>query len=173
MSLTAALKPAGTNGNVCASRNGGKKSLGLFHWRREVGIGEHHDFALGLQQPGAHAIPFAAVAGILDQPNLGCMFGKGPHQLRRGIAGAVVDNDHLRTPLVSPDAGHYRLKRRRNTSALVVGRDHDAICGIFRHSKITAPASQPVLWRDSGHHICSGGRMARSRPAGENFPPTH
>ena len=61
--------------------DGGKKAFSLLDGRREVGVGEEHHSAPRLEHPGAHAVTFAAVAGVLDQPDLGRGLGKGAHHL--------------------------------------------------------------------------------------------
>ena len=61
----------------------GKQALRLLDGRREIGVGEHHHFAEGLENAIAHAIAFAAVAGILEQPHLGSAGSEGPHQLQQ------------------------------------------------------------------------------------------
>ena len=56
MGLAAALEPPRADGDIGAIGNGCKQAIGLIHGRGEIGVSEHHDFALGLQYPGADAV---------------------------------------------------------------------------------------------------------------------
>ena len=65
--LAVGLEPAGANGDVRALANGVKEAFGLLDGRREVGVGEENHIAPRRQHSGAHAVAFAAVAGVLEQ----------------------------------------------------------------------------------------------------------
>ena len=59
VSLAAAFEPAGANGDVGAAGNGGKQALGFFNGGGEIGVREHHDVALGLEDSRTDAVAFA------------------------------------------------------------------------------------------------------------------
>ena len=69
--LAAAVEPAGADGDVGAVVDGGEEALGFFDGRGEVGVGEHDDIAGGLEDAVADAVALAAVAGVLEEAEVG------------------------------------------------------------------------------------------------------
>ncbi len=128
--LARALQPAGADGDVGAGGDGGKQALGLLDGRGEIGVGEHHHFAEGVENAVAHAVALAAVAGILEQPDLGGVGGKGADHLGGLVARAVVDHDDLGGPAALADAGDDRLEGVADARGLVIGGNHDAVVRI-------------------------------------------
>ena len=127
MGLAAAFEPARADGDVSTGGDGGKEALSFLDGRREISVGKDSHFAERLQHSGAHAVAFAAVAGVLDQPDLWRGLRKITRDLGGRIAGAIVDHDDLGIPATGADAIDHRLERRRQASGLIEGRNHDAV----------------------------------------------
>ena len=80
-----------------------------------------------MQNPVAHTVALAVVAGILEQPDLRVVFGEGAHQIGRLVAGAIVDYDDLGAPAALMDARDNRLEGVSDARGLVIGGNHDAV----------------------------------------------
>ena len=88
------------------------------------------------------------VAGILEQPDLGVVFGEGADEIGGLVAGAVVDHDHLGIPAALVDAGDDGLKGAADARGLVVGGDHDAVGRIGHDGVEHEPDAAP--WPAAG-----------------------
>jgi hypothetical protein len=143
VSLAAAFKPAGADGDVGAVGDGSEEAVGFFDGGGEVGVSEHHDIALGLQDAGADTVAFAPVAGVFNQADLRGMEGEVAYKLGGGVSGTVVDDDDFGGPFFLANAGYDGLKRGRNAGAFVVSRDDDAVFGIL-HSRLSLPYSTGI-----------------------------
>ncbi len=108
----------------------GLQQLGrFFDRRREVGVAEEHDTALGVKHAVANTVSLAAIAGIFDEAQHGILRGHGAYDFRGVVARPVVDDDDFRIPAFLMDVGQHFLQRRAQAGALVVGRDDDAVNG--------------------------------------------
>jgi len=185
LGLAAALQPAGADGDVRALLDGGKEVFSLLNGRREVGVGEQHHIAPRLEHPGAHAVAFAAVAGVFKQPDLGRILRKGAHHVGGRVGGAVVDYQNLGIPATCSNAAHHRGKRRQDAGALVVNRNHDAVLwpgafagvalGIVFH--VSAPSPKPnsaLNWgRESTRNVTGHHKRLGAKLAGESSDTRH
>src|SRR5579875_245430 len=141
--LPRAFQPTRADRNIGSFGNRVEQPLRLFDRRGKIGIGEDQHLALRLQHPVAHAIPFAAVAGIFHQPHLRRALGKGSHHLGSPVAGAVVDHHDLGIPVFVPYPGNDPLKRGRNAAGLVISRNDNAVGGVWHDC--LAPVSAGIL----------------------------
>ena len=153
MGLAAFFQPAGADGNVRALGDGGKQALGFVHGRGQVSVGEHDNFPKSLQQAGADAVTFAAVAGVVEDANLRGFAGEVEDDLAGGIGGTVVDDDHFCIPAMPANAADYLLKRRGDASALIEGRNDDAVVRIVRQKYIHRLAEGQRIWPPPGEAL--------------------
>ena len=128
-------EPAGADGDVGALGDGLEEALGLRDGSGEVGVREHDDVPPGVQDAGADAVAFAAVAGILHEVNFGGGEGEVADQACGLVGGTVVDDDDFSGPVVGAHGCDDRLERGQDAGALVVSGDNDAVFGVLRHSR--------------------------------------
>ena len=120
------VEPAGADGDVGAVVDCGDEALGFFDGGGEVGVGEHDDFAGGLEEAVADGVAFAAVAGILDEVEAGV---RGHPLLDDGggvIGGTVVDYEDVGVPGAGIHAAENAGEGGFDARALVIGGDDDA-----------------------------------------------
>src|SRR2546425_8698617 len=74
----------------------GEQLIGLLDRRGQVSIGEQHDPPAGFEHAVAHAVAFAAVAAVREQPQAGEFRAPLFHNSRTAVARAIVHDDHFR-----------------------------------------------------------------------------
>src|SRR5580704_12487377 len=126
------LQPARSDGDVGAVTQRLKKFGKLLDRRRQVGVAENDHPATRLQHAMAHAVTFAAVAGVFDQPQCGIAFCETAHDFSGIVDGAVVDNNYfdLGGPFLLRDVTEDFPERRTQAGALVVSGNDDAVGGV-------------------------------------------
>jgi hypothetical protein len=75
----------------------------------------------------SHGIAFAAIPGILYQPNIWVLLRIRRDDLSRIVTGSVIDDDDLRVPPLLGDVGDDLVQSLRNALALVECRYDDAV----------------------------------------------
>ena len=125
--LARALKPARADGDVGAGGDGGKKPVGFLDWSREIGIGKHDYLAERVKNAVAHAVAFAAIAGILEHADFWGIGGEGTNDFSGVVVRAVVDHDNFGVPATLANAGDDGLKRAADARGLVVCGYDDAV----------------------------------------------
>ena len=83
---------------------------------RSASVNMYH-LAEGVENAIAHAVALASVAGILQQPHLRGVGGKGADHLGGLVARAIVNHDDLGGPAALADAADDRLERVGNPRA--------------------------------------------------------
>src|SRR5437667_965646 len=95
------LKPARSDGDICAGPNR-REELGCFFDRRgQVGIAEQENLAARVQHAVAHAVSLAAIAGIFEQPERRMRLGVTADEVGSLVARSVIDDNDLRIPALS------------------------------------------------------------------------
>jgi hypothetical protein len=182
--LARALKPARADGDVCAAGDGGKKPVGFLDWSREIGIGKHDHLAERVENAVAHAVTFAAIAGILKHPDFWGIGSEGTNDISSVVVGSVVDDDNFGVPATLADAGDDGLKRATDAGGFVICRYDDAVLRVghlavvrvegptFNVSYAGEPSGYPGRLTGLGRTVCrvigwnSEGGMGRFGDAG-------
>ena len=112
------IQPARADRDVRALADRGQQPLGLFHRRREVGVGEHHDLAGGVQHSVADAIALAPVHRVFYQAHHRIARGESADDFGSLVPGAVVDDNHLGRPAPFMDTGQTPARARAPIRAL-------------------------------------------------------
>jgi hypothetical protein len=125
--LARALEPARADGDVGAAGDGGKKPVGFLDWSREIGIGKHDYLAERVKNAVAHAVTFAAIAGILEHADFGRILGEGTNDFSSVVVRTVVDHDNFGVPAALANAGDDGLKSAADAGGLVICRYDNAV----------------------------------------------
>ncbi len=132
LGLQFALQPTRSDGDIGAVANGGEQLVGLIDRRGQIGVGEQHHVAAGVQHAVAHAVAFAAIAGIFQQPDTVIDGGKLAHHLGGVVLRAVVDYDDLgRKPPLTHVVEHLG-ERAGEPLAFVISGKNKAVAGFHR-----------------------------------------
>src|ERR1700722_859496 len=125
------LQPARSYGDVGAATQRIEKFGKFLDRRGQIGIAENHHLATRLQHAMAHAVAFATVAGIFDQPQRRIFLREPAHDFGGIVARAIVDHDYLDLggPFLLRDVAQDFFQRRTQAGAFVVSRDDDAVGG--------------------------------------------
>ncbi len=105
---------------------------GLVDRRGQVGVGEQHHVAVRVQHAVAHAVSFAAIAGVLQQPDIGMQ----PRKTAR-TTSAVSSVEPSFTTMISlcklplADVVEDLGQRYREPFALVVSRNYEAVSQVI------------------------------------------
>src|SRR2546427_7619693 len=91
----AGIHAARADSDLVATQRG-EQLIGLLDRRGQVSIGEQHDPPAGLEHAVAHAVAFAAVAAVREQPQAGEFRAPLFHDSRTAVARAIVHDDHFR-----------------------------------------------------------------------------
>ena len=140
-------QPARADRDVGAALDRFEQFLRLRHRRGKISVGKQANVAARVQHSIAHAVTFAAVAGILQQQNLGMQSAILAHDLRRIVARSVVDHENFRVPVLSPRIAENLIERRADAHAFVIcgndetvghvgtGRARDCPCADYAASR--------------------------------------
>jgi len=122
-------QPAGADGDVGSGFEGGEKFGSFFDGRREVGVGEEDELSARVEHAVAYAVAFAAIAGIFYQAQSRLVCGEASNNMGRVIARSVVHDDDFCIPALGMYVRQHFFEGRAETSAFVIGGNHDAVGG--------------------------------------------
>src|SRR5258708_10123790 len=97
---------------------------------------------MGVEHAIAHAVAFAAIARIFQQPQPGSPGSESLHLLCGVIARAVVNDNYFRIPSAFGNVRQHTLQRGLYAGALVVCGDNDAVGAVVRRE----PSVVSRLW---------------------------
>src|SRR5947199_7516683 len=95
-----------------------------------IGIGEQQHFSTRMQHAVAHAVSFATIARIFQQPEAGIHCRIFASDFSGIIARAIVYNYNFRIPATLCGVGQNSIQRRPDARALVICGDDDAVSAV-------------------------------------------
>lgn len=129
LGLRFGAQPARADSDVGTDIERMKKLGRFFDRRRQIGVAKEDDSSAGIEHAVAHAVPFAAIAGILDEADDSIFRGEGADNISGVVAGSVIDDDDFGVPVLRVDVGENLCERRAEASAFVVGGNDDGVSG--------------------------------------------
>src|SRR5438477_10303413 len=100
-----------------------------------------------MQHAVAHAVSFATIARIFQQPEAGIHCRIFASDFSGIIARAIVYNDNFRIPATLASVSQNSIQRRSDARALVIGGDDDAVRGVvWRASLVVGQGCSRALF---------------------------
>src|SRR5207249_11499382 len=89
-----------------------------------------------MQHAVAHAVSFATIARIFQQPEVGIHCRIFASDFSGIIARAIVYNDNFRIPATLCGVGQNSIQRRPDARALVIGGDDEAVPAVLGRASV-------------------------------------
>src|SRR5260370_24787249 len=155
LNLQCSIHPAGANGHFRSVFQGGEEFACLIDWRGKIGIAEQQNVALSVQHAVAHAVSFAAIAGVFHQLHGRVTLRPLAHNFGGIIARAVVDHKDFGLPSLLGGMRQNLLQGRSDAGGFVVGRNDDAVFHEFVLVFIHPRHRRLDWWKSFKHQVSS------------------